>query len=384
LIYYLKTNIWLAAAIAFLSLGALGAGLKYLDEAARREIAKRAASKDSPAAQEESFLNRVNPFLPTFTPTPSPTPLPLSKEYVYAGSRLLAVEDANASAIPPADLAIWRPSNGQWWVMSGTGTQQMTQSWGQSGDKPVPGDYDSDGKTDFAVFRPVYSVSPAVDHGTWYIAGSIGGGQLDFGLSTDKPVPADYDGDGRTDIAVWRKSNATWYIVYSSTNTVVYGSLAATPTSTDDAAPADYDGDGRADLSIFTGSAFHILKSSNLQETSTTFGAGGDKPVPADFDGDGKADIALWRGGSTGTWYILQSSNSQTATVSFGIGTDTPVHNDYDGDGKVDIALWRGTASGAGNDVGKWYIINSSNPSNVREETWGGAGDIPVPALWKR
>src|SRR2546430_1867269 len=38
--------------------------------------------------------------LVTTTPTPQ-----LSKEYIYAGSRLLAVEDANANAAPPTDLA---------------------------------------------------------------------------------------------------------------------------------------------------------------------------------------------------------------------------------------------------------------------------------------
>ncbi len=31
-----------------------------------------------------------------------------------------------------------------------------------------------------------------------------------FGISTDKPVPADYDGDGRADIAVFREG--TWYL----------------------------------------------------------------------------------------------------------------------------------------------------------------------------
>ncbi len=384
---YLKSHLWIVAVIAFLALGTLGAGLKYLDDEAQRELARRVNSKGNSNNQpEQSFLNKVNPFISNPSPTPSPTPLPLSKEYVYAGNRTLAVIDANANEVPPSDLAIWRPSNGQWWIMSGTGTQQLTVSWGASGDKPIPGDYDGDGKSDFAVFRPINITTPTVvNKGTWYIANSGGGGgEFDFGLHDDVPVPADYDGDGSTDVAIWRKSNATWYIINSSTNTTVYGAMNSTPTSTDVPAPADYDGDGKADLAIFTGSVFHILNSSNFQQTSTTYGSAGDLPVSADYDGDGKADIALWRS-SDATWNIKQSSNSAISSTAFGIVTDTPVQNDYDGDGKCDIAVWRGTASTSpGGDVGKWYIRNSTNPGTPRVEQWGAAGDKPVPAFWKR
>jgi hypothetical protein len=373
-ITYLKTHLWIVGVIAFLTLGTLGAGLKYLDESAQREVTRRGANKGTLNNQhEQSFLNKVNPFLPT--PTPTPTPLPLSKSYIYAGSRLLAVEDANANAAPPADLAVWRESTGTWWVMGGTGTQQVSQSWGQSGDKEKPGDYDGDGKTDFAVFRPSNS--------NWYLINSSTGAsdQFAFGTTDDKAVPADYDGDGKTDIAVFRNSNTTWYILQSSTGATVSGSFGSPD---DEPKPADFDGDGKADLAVYRNStaSFYSLNSSNLQTQTTSFGSSGDQPVPADYDGDGRADIAVWRS-SNATWYVKQSSSGSTITTQFGISSDTPVYNDYDGDGKCDIAVWRGEST-TPSEIGKWYILNSSNPGTPRQETWGIAGDIPVPAFWKR
>ena len=95
----------------------------------------------------------VNSLTPPSLSLPTPPPQ-LSKEYIYAGSRLLAVEDANANVAPPADLAVWRPSNATWYVLGGPGSAQTVQGWGLTGDIPTPGDYDGDGKTDFAVFRP--------------------------------------------------------------------------------------------------------------------------------------------------------------------------------------------------------------------------------------
>src|SRR5262249_42051485 len=101
LLNYIRTHLWTVALIAFLSIGAIGAVLKYLDEDAQKQ--KLLAAKD------RSALSSINPFM---LPTPTPTPLPLRRENVYAGSRLLSSLDSQAQEVPPSDLAIWRPSTG--------------------------------------------------------------------------------------------------------------------------------------------------------------------------------------------------------------------------------------------------------------------------------
>ena len=303
-------------------------------------------------------------------PLPSGTPQ-LSKEYVYAGSRLLAVEDANALSAPPADLAVWRPSTGVWWVMGGQGSQAVAQGWGMSGDIPAQGDFDGDGKTDFSIFRP--------STGTWWIVKSSDGTYyaVSFGISTDNLAQADYDGDGRTDVAVWRNSDGVWYIISSSTGGVQYASYGQTG---DKPAPADYDGDGRADIAVWRSSnhTFYSINSSNNASAGFTFTQSSTEPVSADYDGDGRADYAIRNGNN---WIIRNSSASQTSstvqTIAWEQSTDKSVQNDYDGDGKVDIAVWR-------DSNGNWYIRQSASNNSLRQVQWGMSGDIAVPAFYRR
>ncbi|MBK8150720.1 MAG: VCBS repeat-containing protein [Acidobacteria bacterium] len=216
-----------------------------------------------------SLLGRVNPFLPDPTPTPTPQ---LSKELIYAGQRLLAVEDANANAAPPADLAVWRPSSGVWWVLNGN-QQTTSQQWGLPADKPVPGDYDGDGKTDFAIWR----------NGDWWIMRSSDSSNymISLGAAGDAPAQADFDGDGRTDPAVYHEdgANGVWKILLSTTNQVYeqqYGLASDTP------APADYDGDGRADLAVRreSNNTFYSRNSSNSQTQSAVIGTDGRPARP--------------------------------------------------------------------------------------------------------
>lgn len=314
---------------------------------------------------------------------PSPTPSPqLSKELIYAGSRLLAVEDKNASAAPPADLAVWRPSSGMWYVLGGVpGSSQTSFQFGASTDTPVPGDFDGDGKTDFAVFREstgVWYVTRSSDTDTSYY-------DYNFGQSGDKPVAADFDGDGKTDVAVFRPNTTThlgtWYYMRSSDDEFVSSQYGL---DTDIPAPADFDGDGKADLTVWRSSnaTFYTVRSTDTttQSAGMSFSSytitSSDKVVSADYDGDGKANYAI-RNGST--WLMLDSSlsNMTPVTPSGDSSGDIPVPNDYDGDGKCDIAVWR-------DSNGDWYIRKSGSSNALRQEHWGMSGDIPVPAYFRR
>ncbi len=354
LVAYFRGRLWLVAVMLLLVAGVAGATLKYMEEDARRQNAMK--------PRDRSLLSAINPYVTSPSPTPTPQ---LSKEYIYAGSRLLAVEDANANAAPPADLAVWRPSTGVWWVLGGPGSQQTSFQWGGSGDVPVPGDFDGDGKTDFSIFRP--------STGEWWIYRSSDNSSttLAFGQNGDLPAVGDYDGDGRSDAALFRGTNGTWYITRSSDNTnyqVQFG------LSSDVPAPGDFDGDGKADIAVYrtSNTNFYTYRSSDLTVESTNINSTGT-PVPADFDGDGKANYAVRNGAD---WVIMNAAGTSTTTTAWQQSGDTAVHNDYDGDGKVDIAVWR-------DSNGNWYIRKSSDLS-TRTEQWGVSGDIPVPAFYRR
>ena len=222
-------------------------------------------------------------------------------------------------------------------------------------------DYDGDGKTDLSVFRPA--------QGTWFIAQSAGGVRAQgWGLATDKLAPADFDGDGKTDLAVFRSADSNWYIFNSATNTAT---TAGWGLAGDLPVPADYGGDGKADIAVYRPTEGNwYRRDSDGQIHVYAWGIVGDKPAPADFNGDAITDMTVFRP-SEGRWYTINSGSGAITQGAWGIPGDIPVAGDYSGDGKADFAVFRPSDQ-------TWYRIHSQD-NTIHIITWGLPGDLPTP-----
>jgi hypothetical protein len=210
-----------------------------------------------------------------------------------------------------------------------------------------PADFDGDGDTDISVWRP--------GNGTWY---AFGGLTQQWGVSDDVPVPGQYDADVATDVAVWRPANGVWYVL-GDFGGYQWGAPTDVPV------PGDYDGDGETEFAVWrpaTGVWYVDGDWGGVQ-----WGQEGDVPVPADYDGDGDTDVAVWRP-SSGVWYVLGDFGG----YQWGQAGDVPAPGDYNTGAGAEFTVWRPSS-------GHWYV--QGEWGGVQ---WGQDGDVPVPGDYDR
>jgi hypothetical protein len=172
----------------------------------------------------------------------------ITGDYDGDGKADLAVFRENGTASDPCGVGksvfYHRPS--------GTpGVDFRATCWGQVNDEAIPGDYDGDGKFDFVVGRN--NAGQLVI----YILNSSNGSfnAVQYGLFTDVFVPGDYDGDGRFDFALGRVvgTDGHFYILEADgggtgSQPLVFGNV---DPEADSLVPGDYDGDGRTDVVLW-------------------------------------------------------------------------------------------------------------------------------------
>lgn len=284
-----------------------------------------------------------------------------------------------------ADFTVFRPAEGKFFVLQGprfTSALSITSSSASSAtDTILPGaDYNGDGKIDAATYRPA-TLGPSALAGTWTI--QLGqtfttAMSVDWGTTGDLPIPGDWDGDGRTDVAVYRPFESKLYVLQAGSNYTTAFSVAwGAPGDT--AFTGDFDGDGRLDFACFrpTEGRVFILQGGFTRAFSVVFGLANHTWVPGDYDGDGRTDLATYTPATlgpsnvVGTWTVFQAGTGYTTqfAVTWGTTGDTPVPGDYDGDGRLDMAVYRPT------ELTYFVLQGGSGFTRAFSVAWGTTGD---------
>lgn len=263
-------------------------------------------------------------------------------------------------------MLVWRSGTGVWYGVNSAPASDpgvtLAKQWGDSqfGDKPVVGDIDGDGVTDLIVWRDSTATWSWLTSSTGY---AYPGVSQALGQTGDKPLVADIDGDGMGDLIVWRPANGTWYWLKSSNGYTGTPTTKQWGASGDIPLTGDLDGDAKNDLIVWrvsTGTWFWLTSLSGYNTAvsgSKSWGITTDVPLTAEIDGDGKSDIMVWRA-STGTWFWLTSSSNFTTSNNkpgWGQGTgDVPFAGDVDGDARSELMLWRASTA-------TWHWLTSSS-----------------------
>jgi hypothetical protein len=296
---------------------------------------------------------------------------------VHASASWTFAEAGDFNGDGKTDIAQFDSSTGQWWVRQSTGSSFTSSVWATL-NPAVPwvdvqvGDFNLDGRSDIAVRN--------LSTGQWWVLLSTGSSFASASLwATWSPAVtwvdvrlADFNGDGRSDIAGRDLNTGQWFVGVSTGSTFTT-SLWATwsPAVTwVDVRVGDFTGEGRRSIAgrnLSTGQ-WYVARTTG-SSFFTTLWATWSPAVTwvdvrvADFNGDGLSDIA-GRDLSTGQWFVGVSTGTSSLSFTTSLwATWSPAvtwvdvrAGDFNGEGRLDIA-------GRNLSTGQWYVGRTTGSS---------------------
>jgi Tol biopolymer transport system component len=244
----------------------------------------------------------------------------------------------------PTTAGVYRPTNGQWLLRSSNspGPADITVTFGgQPGDLPVTGDWNGDGTTDIGIFRSgsfllatiertqLCAVCPSTFHAQAF-------GQNGFGQPGDRPIAGDWDGDGDDDVGVYRDGTA--------------------------GAPSRF-------------LLRKLLTPNSVTTITHTFGQQGDLPLVGDWDGDGTDSIGVFHPDTAAFFLLTNDFSEAQAGATFGTIGDLPIAGDWSAAGHDRVGVFHPSTA-------TMSLATQLFAAPDINFNFGAAGDIPVAGHW--
>ena len=216
-----------------------------------------------------------------------------------------------------------------------------------------------------------------------------------FSINSEVALSGDFNGDGKADVVTFNRGTAGDVFVALSDGTKFTGDgvLWHDYFGVNDETPAvgDFNGDGRDDIAIFkrgtSGDVLVALSDGTKFGTGALwhdyFGINDETPAIGDFNGDGRDDIAIFKRGTSGDVLVALSDGTKFGTGAlwhdyFGINDEIPGVGDFNGDGRDDLVTFV-------RNTGQAYVTLSDGTkfgtSSLWVGTFGTSTDLPVPRV---